>query len=115
MPDEVTTLYRPVGTTELAYSGFAVSQVSGKPAAAADLLSVLSEEHATRIARDWNTKDEASGFAGYILRFKLRGEFLSPYKLHRVGSAQHPKYLDSEPRGSGSGMFTMDVSPRAGS
>jgi len=75
----------------------------------------LSEEHATRIARDWNTKDEASGFAGYILRFKLRGEFLSPYKLHRVGSAQHPKYLDSEPRGSGSGMFTMDVSPRAGS
>ena len=74
---------------------------------------VLNGEYATRIARDWNTKDDASGFAGYILRFKLRGEFLSPYKVHRVGSAQHPKYLDSEPRGSG--MFTMDGSPSAGS
>lgn len=27
---------------------------------------VLSEEYATQIARDWNTKDERSGFAGFV-------------------------------------------------
>ena len=37
---------------------------------------VLSEEYATQIARDWNTKDERSGFAGFVLRFKVRSEFL---------------------------------------
>ena len=31
---------------------------------------VLNEDYATQIARDWNTKDERSGFAGYVLRFE---------------------------------------------
>ena len=29
---------------------------------------VLTEDYATRIARDWNTKDEANGGVGYVLR-----------------------------------------------
>jgi hypothetical protein len=33
---------------------------------------VLTEQDATQIARDWNTKDERSGFAGCVLRFHLR-------------------------------------------
>ena len=32
---------------------------------------VLSEEYAMQIARDWNTKDERSGFVGYVLRFRV--------------------------------------------
>jgi len=53
---------------------------------------VLTEEYATQIARDWNTKDERSGFAGFVLRFRVRTEFLRAYKLHIVGSSDHREY-----------------------
>lgn len=53
---------------------------------------MLSERYATHIARDWNTKDESSGFAGYVLRFRLRTEFLSNYEVHTVGSTEHQEY-----------------------
>jgi hypothetical protein len=50
---------------------------------------VLTEQYATQIARDWNTKDERSGFAGYVLRFQVRTEFLKKYDVHVVGSSDH--------------------------
>jgi hypothetical protein len=53
---------------------------------------VLSEEYATQIARDWNRKDERSGFVGYVLRFAVRTEFLSRYEIHVVGSSMHREY-----------------------
>jgi hypothetical protein len=53
---------------------------------------VLTEEYATQIARDWNTRDECSGFAGYVLRFHVRTEFLSKYDVHVAGSASHREY-----------------------
>jgi hypothetical protein len=53
---------------------------------------VLSEEYATQIARDWNTKDERSGFAGYVLRFRVSEEFLQRYEVHVVGSSEHREY-----------------------
>ena len=53
---------------------------------------VLTEEYATQIARDWNTKDERSGFVGYVLRFQVRAEFLSKYDVPAVGSAGHREY-----------------------
>jgi len=53
---------------------------------------VLSESYATQIARDWNTRDEASGFVGYVLRFRLRIEFLRNYEIHTVGNSQHQEY-----------------------
>jgi hypothetical protein len=46
----------------------------------------------TQIAREWNTKDERSGFVGYVLRFQVRTEFLRSYDLHVVGSAVHREY-----------------------
>ena len=53
---------------------------------------VLTEEYATQIARDWNTRDERSGFTGYVLRFQVRTEFLSKYDVHVVGSSGHREY-----------------------
>jgi hypothetical protein len=50
------------------------------------------EEYATQIARDWNTKDERSGFAGYVLRFQVRSDFLQKYDVHVVGSSGHREY-----------------------
>jgi len=53
---------------------------------------VLNEDYATQIARDWNTKDARSGFAGYVLRFSLRNEFLNRYDIHVVGDSIHREY-----------------------
>src|SRR5260221_9675216 len=53
---------------------------------------VLSEQYAAQIARDWNQKDETSGFVGYVLRFKVRTEFLNRYEVHIVGSSDHREY-----------------------
>ena len=43
---------------------------------------VLSEEYATKIARDWNVK--ASG-SGYVTRFQVRKTFLDRYEVQQVG------------------------------
>ena len=53
---------------------------------------MLTEEYATQIARDWNTKDKRSGFAGYVLRFQVRTEFLKKYDVHVVGNSGHREY-----------------------
>jgi len=53
---------------------------------------VLSENYATQIARDWNTKDECSGFVGYVVRFRVQTEFLNKFEIHVVGSSAHQEY-----------------------
>jgi len=93
MSDEVTTLYRPVGQAELELirsSGFCrfPSRLPQQPF----FHPVLSEQYATHIARYWNTKDESSGFSGYVMRFRLRTEFLPAYEVHTVGSTEHQEY-----------------------
>ena len=53
---------------------------------------MLSEQYAIQIAKYWNTKDETSGFAGYVLRFSVRNRFLGQYEIHVVGSSDHREY-----------------------
>jgi hypothetical protein len=53
---------------------------------------VLFEEYATQIAREWNTKDAASGYVGYVTRFRVRSDFLSKYPVQRVGNRKHQEY-----------------------
>jgi hypothetical protein len=93
MADESITLYRPVGHAEfelIRSSGFRrfPPRLPHQPF----FYPVLSQRYATQIARDWNTKDETSRFAGYVLRFGVRIEFLSHYKVHTVGSSEHREY-----------------------
>ena len=93
MADEITVLYRPVGQAELDL--IRASQFSRFPPRLPEqpfFYPVLSETYATQIARDWNTKDESSDFAGYVLRFGVRKEFLSHYEVHTVGSSEHREY-----------------------
>jgi hypothetical protein len=47
---------------------------------------VLNETYATRIARDWNTKD---GGTGYVRRFKVNAEFIGRYEPRTVGASIH--------------------------
>lgn len=93
MQDALTTLYRPVGLKELKLiraSGFSTfpPRLPGQPF----FYPVLTEDYAVQIARDWNTKDEASGYEGYVLRFEVRSEFLSRYEIHVVGRSNHREY-----------------------
>ena len=93
MPDEVSTLYRPVGQAEselIRASGFCrfPPRLPQQPF----FYPVLSERYATQIAHDWNPKNESSGFVGYGLRFMVRIELLNHYDIHIVGSAEHPEY-----------------------
>ena len=65
MAETLTTLYRAVGRYELGLirdGGFQAfpPRLPQQPF----FYPVLAEEYATQIARDWNTKDEASGYEG---------------------------------------------------
>jgi hypothetical protein len=90
---ELTVLYRPVGQRE--YELIEAKGFRRFPPRLPDqpfFYPVTNEEYATQIARDWNTKDEASGWTGYVLRFRVRSEFLRNYPIRTVGSAVHQEY-----------------------
>jgi hypothetical protein len=83
-----TTLWRPVGQRELELiteSGWArfPPRRAGQPI----FYPVLNEAYATRIARDWNTKDPASGHIGHVLRFDVDTAYLQRFPVQRVGGA----------------------------
>jgi hypothetical protein len=89
VPNDLVTLYRPVGQKELdliAETGYRAfpPRLEWQPI----FYPVLSEEYATQIARDWNTKDAASGYVGYVTRFSVRGELASRYEPHQVGGRE---------------------------
>ena len=90
---DTVTLYRPVGRAELQLieeSGWRrfPPRLPSQPI----FYPVLSEEYATEIARDWNTKDPASDNAGYVTRFEVEAEFLARYEVHTVGASRHREY-----------------------
>jgi hypothetical protein len=93
MPAEITTLYRPVGQAELDLiraSGF--KEFPPRLPEQPFFYPVANEEYATQIARDWNTKDANSGFAGYVLQFDVLPAFLENYEIHTVGDTSHREY-----------------------
>ena len=91
---EEVVLFRPVGQAELDlieqadFRAFP-PRLSFQPI----FYPVLNEEYATQIARDWNTKDAASGYVGYATRFTVRASYLSKFEVQTVGSATvHQEY-----------------------
>jgi hypothetical protein len=91
--EEMVTLYRPVGQKEL-YLIHASGDREFPPRLSCQPIfyPVLNEEYAVQIARDWNTKDAASGYVGYVTRFHMRAEFLERYPVQTVGSSLHQEY-----------------------
>ena len=88
--DETTTLYRPVGTAELelirdsGYTRFP-PRLPHQPI----FYPVLNEEYAREIAEKWNTKDEASRYAGYVTRFRVKTKFIQQFAVEQVGDSHH--------------------------
>jgi len=86
-----TTLYRPVGLSELALiwesgCGAFPPRLPDQPT----FYPVTSLQYATQIARDWNTK--VPSFAGYVTCFKVDDDYLAKFERHVVGSAVHEEY-----------------------
>jgi hypothetical protein len=50
---------------------------------------VLTAEYARKIARDWNTKDAASGFVGFVTRFEIDDAFAQRYPIQSAGGRAH--------------------------
>ncbi|MCC7451397.1 MAG: hypothetical protein IT324_28565 [Anaerolineae bacterium] len=92
-PDDTITLFRPVGQKELD-----LIQASGYRRFPPRLPTqpifypVLNEHYATQIARGWNIKDAASGYADHVTRFCVRKTFLDRYTIQTVGSHVHQEY-----------------------
>ena len=89
----VTVLYRPIGAAEYALlvrHGFSrwPARLPQQPI----FYPVTTEAYARQIARDWNVRDAASGFVGYVTRFAVRDDFLARYPVHTVGSREHQEY-----------------------
>jgi hypothetical protein len=86
-------LYRPVGLKEfdlIQASGFSAfpPRLPGQPI----FYPVLNIEYARQIAKEWNTKDAASGYKGYVLCFKVNDAFISKYPVQRVGAGAHREF-----------------------
>ena len=84
------TLYRPVGPKELE-----LIRQSGNRAFPPRLpeqpifYPVLTEDYATKIARDWNVKESG---AGYVTRFRVLRAFLERYTVQEAGGRTHREY-----------------------
>lgn len=90
---DIVTLYRPVGQTELDLiraSGFRAfpPRLPMQPI----FYPVLTYSYAEQIARDWNTKDPASGYMGYVMRFHVSRSFLDRYDVQVVGASSRGEY-----------------------
>jgi hypothetical protein len=85
----LTTLYRPVGTLELRLiekSGW--REFPPRRQDEPTFIVQLNEAYAVQIARDWNTKYNADG-RGYVVRFRVRSQFLAKYITRTVGGREH--------------------------
>ena len=79
-------LYRPIGLFEyqlIEKSGFKnfPPRLYWQPI----FYPVLNQKYAEKIALDQNTKDQASGYIGYVTRFELSDEYLAQFEIHTVG------------------------------
>lgn len=83
-------LFRPIGVQEyrlikdLSFKAFP-PRLAWQPI----FYPVLNQEYAEQIARDWNTKDEFSGYCGLVTRFAVKDAIAKNYDVKEVGGAIH--------------------------
>ncbi len=93
MSKKTTSLYLPVGLKEMqlileADSKAFPPRLPHQPI----FYPVLNFEYAEQIARDWNTKDANSGFAGFVTRFEIDSDYVSQFPEHVVGAKHHREF-----------------------
>ncbi|MFT3979000.1 MAG: ADP-ribosylation/crystallin J1 [Ferruginibacter sp.] len=86
----VKTLYRPVGIKELeliivsSWKAFP-PRLEWQPI----FYPVLNQRYAEKIAKDWNTEDEFSGYCGIVTKFDVAKDHFEKYKVENVGDEMH--------------------------
>jgi hypothetical protein len=83
-------LFRPIGLGELkliAKSGFTAfpPRLSHQPI----FYPVLDLEYARQIARDWNARDEFSGYVGFVTEFDVSEAGVVRYPIQVAGASVH--------------------------
>lgn len=83
-------LYRPTGPKELqlvAESGWAEwpPRLPDQPT----FYPVVTFGYAEKIARDWNSSREDTGYRGYVTRFEIDDEFAARYDVELAGGEAH--------------------------
>jgi hypothetical protein len=87
---KLITLYRPVGEKELE-----LIKLSGNKKFPPRLewqpifYPVMNQAYAEQIAFEWNTKDEFSGYAGYVTAFDLDEAYINKFSVQNVGGEIH--------------------------
>ena len=87
---KLVTLYRPVGQKELdlieasGYTKFP-PRLEWQPI----FYPVMNQAYAEQIALLWNTKDEFSGYAGYVTAFDLPEAYINKFQVQNVGGEIH--------------------------
>lgn len=87
---KLITLYRPVGQKEMELvkeSGFRKfpPRLEWQPI----FYPVMNQQYAEQIAKQWNTEDEFSGYAGHVLAFDIPEEYILKYPVQNVGGEIH--------------------------
>jgi hypothetical protein len=82
-------LYRPVGYQELVLTP-SINFLAFPPRLASQPIfyPVLNLDYGIQIAKDWNTADPNSGFAGFVTQFDVNDEYISQFEVQIVGSSQ---------------------------
>jgi hypothetical protein len=82
-------LYRPVGYQELVLIA-STNFLAFPPRLASQPIfyPVLNLDYGIQIAKDWNTADPNSGFAGFVTQFDVNDEYVAQFGVQIVGSSQ---------------------------
>jgi hypothetical protein len=87
---KLVTLYRPVGQKELdLIKGSGSRRFPPRLEWQPIFYPVMNQAYAEQIAKQWNTEDEFSGYAGYVLAFDIPEEFIRKYPVQNVGGEIH--------------------------
>lgn len=87
---DLQTLYRPVGQKELdLIRETSMKAFPPRLAWQPIFYPVLNQQYAEEIAEKWNTRDEFSGYVGYVTAFDLDKAYLAQFEVQNVGSRQH--------------------------
>ncbi len=79
-PTELCTLFRPVGLAEMLR--ILENDSTAFPPRRPEqpfFYPVLTFEYANQIARNWNTNDPNSGYAGFVTEFKADRDYMSTF------------------------------------
>lgn len=79
-------LFRPVGVKELhLIEATDMREYPPRLSWQPIFYPVLHFKYAAQIAKEWNTKDEGSGYAGYVTTFEIPEEYFLSFKIENVG------------------------------